>query len=265
MGSKLNDGNSPMKNVPGPGQYDTQHVDNLNMNFAAKWKFGSSNRLPLVNAKNVPGPGNYESSLADKKVAPKYGFGSSNRDAIKDMNSTFPGPGQYKLNGIVGNDGPGILMHSKLSDNKKMNTPGPGQYETPLKLKKNSPAYRQGTEKRTSSQVNTISPPPNAYNPTTQFTSKASAKWGFGTEKRKNTASNLSPGPGNYELGSSAFSNKFKFHMGQKLDDNKDKMQVPGAGQYDPDYKAVTKSLPKYSMKARFNTLTDKMNVPGPG
>lgn len=113
---------------------------------------------------------------------------------------------------------------------------------------------------------NSISPPPNAYNPATHFTSKASAKWGFGTEKRNNTAgSNLSPGPGNYELGSSAFSNKFKFHMGQKLDDGKDKMNVPGAGQYDPDYKAVTKNLPKYSMKARFNTLTDKMNVPGPG
>lgn len=106
-----------------------------------------------------------------------------------------------------------------------MNTPGPGQYETPLKLKKNSPAYRQGTEKRTSSQVNNHSPPPNAYNPATHFTNKAAAKWGFGTEKRNNTAaSNLSPGPGNYELGSSAFSNKYKFHMGQKLDDGKDKM-----------------------------------------
>lgn len=42
-------------------------------------------------------------------------------------------------------------------------------------------------------------------------------------------------------------------------------MKVPGAGAYDPDYKTVTKALPKYSMKARLNTMTDKLNAPGPG
>lgn len=93
MGSKLNDGNSPSRLNPGPGQYDTHNYDNLNMKDSAKWRFGSSNRLPIVNAKNVPGPGNYESTLADKKAAPKFGFGSSNRDQLKDMNATFPGPG----------------------------------------------------------------------------------------------------------------------------------------------------------------------------
>lgn len=75
MGSKLNDGFSPSKFNPGPGQYDTQQFDNMNMKFSAKWKFGSSNRVPIMNAKNVPGPGNYESNLSDKKAAPNYGFG----------------------------------------------------------------------------------------------------------------------------------------------------------------------------------------------
>ena len=32
--------------------------------------------------------------------------------------------------------------------------------------------------------------------------------------------------------------------MGQKFDDGKDKMNVPGAGAYNPDFKAITKKLP---------------------
>jgi len=40
----------------------------------------------------VPGPGNYASSLADKRAAPRFGFGSSTRDK-KDLNVTYPGPG----------------------------------------------------------------------------------------------------------------------------------------------------------------------------
>jgi hypothetical protein len=42
-------------------------------------------------------------------------------------------------------------------------------------------------------------------------------------------------------------------------------MKVPGAGTYNPDFNSVKKEMPKYSMKARFNTLADKTNVPGPG
>jgi hypothetical protein len=67
------------------------------------------------------------------------------RDGIKDMNETFPGPGQYKLKDIIGNDGPGSSMHTKLKNHKGMATPGPGQYESPLRNKKTAPAYGQGT------------------------------------------------------------------------------------------------------------------------
>ena len=88
------------------------------MKFSAKYKFGSSNRLPpMARNINVPGPGNYQSSLIDKRNAPKFGFGSSVRDA-KDMSGTFPGPGQYKLGNITGQEGPGATMHAKLEKEK---------------------------------------------------------------------------------------------------------------------------------------------------
>lgn len=67
------------------------------------------------------------------------------RDGSKDLNVTFPGPGSYKLGNIIGKDGPGILMHSKLGSQSKLETPGPGAYESPLKTKKQSPAYGLGT------------------------------------------------------------------------------------------------------------------------
>ena len=42
MGVKLNDGNSPNRLNPGPGAYNTHEVDNPNMKYAAKYKFGSA-------------------------------------------------------------------------------------------------------------------------------------------------------------------------------------------------------------------------------
>jgi hypothetical protein len=54
--------------------------------------------------------------------------------------------------------------------------------------------------------------------------------------------------------------------MGQKLGDGKEhSLKVPGAGSYDPDYRAIAKSLPKYTMKGRSNHVGNKTNVPGPG
>ena len=115
MGSRLNDGMSPEKNKnPGPGTYNTHEMENLNMKFSAKYKFGSATRLPPMRGQEVPGPGNYMSSLVDKRAAPKFGFGTQKRDGSPGMNSTFPGPGEYKLGGLIGRDGPSVSMHNKL-------------------------------------------------------------------------------------------------------------------------------------------------------
>lgn len=39
---------------------------------------------------------------------------------------------------------------------------------------------------------------------------------------------------------------------------------VPGAGTYNPDYKAESKKEPSFSMKGRYKDL-NRLNVPGPG
>lgn len=152
MGSKL--GDLAAQNNPGPGAYDNHHHDNPNMKYAAKYKFGSASRLPAVRGLNVPGPGNYASSLVDKRQAPRFGFGTQQREnSPNKMNSTFPGPGEYKIGTIIGKDGPGVSMHQKLKPQGNDMTPGPGAYESTLKHKRAAPGYGVGTEKRTASQA----------------------------------------------------------------------------------------------------------------
>lgn len=60
-----------------------------------------------------------------------------------------------------------------------------------------------------------------------------------------------------------------KWSLGLKLDNrgalstNKS-VVVPGAGTYNPDYKAEAKRDPSFSMKGRYKDL-NRLNVPGPG
>ena len=58
---------------PGPGNYDGDYHNTVKKSpsFSIKGRYAPSKRL------NVPGPGSYQKSLVDKKMAPSYGFGSS--------------------------------------------------------------------------------------------------------------------------------------------------------------------------------------------
>lgn len=115
IGAKLGGEQDPKRLNPGPGAYNSHAYDNPNMKISSKYKFGSANRLPPMRNGEVPGPGNYASSLVDKRNAPKFGFGSQKRDQSPGgMNSTFPGPGEYKIGGVIGKEGPGVSMHQKL-------------------------------------------------------------------------------------------------------------------------------------------------------
>lgn len=139
------------------------------MKISAKYKFGSATRLPPMKGTDVPGPGNYMSSLVDKRAAPKFGFGTQKRDGSPGMSSTFPGPGEYKLGGFMGRDGPSVSMHNKLKNLGSDVTPGPGTYESHLKNKRDAPKYGVGTEQRSNSQAKMATPAPNAYNPSSGF------------------------------------------------------------------------------------------------
>lgn len=88
----------------------------------------------------VPGPGNYEPSnmsITSRNSAPKYGFGTSDRRAATshDTNKqgesiTAPGPGQYEIKSIIGNDGPMKTLSYRfkidLTAKEQKLKPGPG-------------------------------------------------------------------------------------------------------------------------------------------
>jgi hypothetical protein len=115
-------------------------------------------------------------------------------------------------------------MHSKLEykpiENIGGKTPGPGAYESHQKNKNKAPAYGAGTEKRDFGVAKYILgvPAPSAYNPNASFTQRSEAKWGFGSETRKDPlqqAKKMSPGPGGYNIEPMAFdSKKPRFFVG---------------------------------------------------
>ena len=111
MGARLRNDMSPMKNIPGPGQYDLQNKDNANFKNSKKFSVGTSQRGSLTNRSlNVPGPGNYQDSLYHKNQSPRYGFGSGKRPAMGK--GTFsPGPGAYPTKNITGNEGNKNTLH----------------------------------------------------------------------------------------------------------------------------------------------------------
>ena len=92
----------------------------------------------------------------------------------------------------------------------------------------------------------------------------------MGTEKRPDIGGNpvkQAPGPGNYAMRSAAFTDKPHFYIGQKLQDQS-KMNVPGAGTYEPRPKMTQSQGPFFSMglklKGDLIAPTAKV-VPGPG
>lgn len=99
--------------MPGAGSYDPSPEKTKKQlpSYSMKQKLGSS---LLTNNKN-PAPGHYEAHLNNKSTAPKFGFGSSTRAALKGMN--VPGPGAYKLNSSIG-DVPTYAMPNRTSEQK---------------------------------------------------------------------------------------------------------------------------------------------------
>ena len=259
IGQKLSNDFSKTQNVPGPGNYELQNRDNLNMKSAQRYSVGHSKRGGLAEKGNlnVPGPGNYTTNMSTSASSPRYGFGSSKRGKA-GRTSAAPGPGNYAIPSIVGAEGLKMSMHAKLRSSIESNTlsPGPGAYESNLSNKKKDPQYGLGTSKRPDLGVKTLSPGSAAYNPNATFTHKKNAEWRFGTDSRKGLAmKSLSPGPGNYSIESLDFNtSKSKFYVGSKLPALKATTDVPGAGTYNPEPEKLKKKLPAFSMAMRLGS-----------
>ena len=78
----------------------------------------------------------------------------------------------------------------------------------------------------------------------------------------------ISPGPGTYVQRSMCFDiEKPKFYIGNKINEPKPVVNVPGAGSYEPNHSFSKKNLPSYSMKIKLGSCmtSTKGFIPGPG
>ena len=76
----------------------------------------------------------------------------------------------------------------------------------------------------------------------------------------------LAPGPGAYDQKPQAFG-QTKFAYGLRLKESASMTNVPGSGSYDPQHKSILKSLPAFSMAAKFEGKGkgSETRLPGPG
>ena len=181
--------------VPGPGNYneiDTKHVSES----ITKYSFSKEVRMKELRSVS-PGPGSYRAvniEVISEKV-PKYSIGKSERPKDIFLNveegsqffgqstdgkrSSFPGPGQYKIEDNSINKPRSrsvILDKSKRESDFDNKVPGPGAYENDgTKIKTSNPKWSIGKDEREDP---------------------------FMPEKDKKKQEKV-PGPGNYNLNSS--------------------------------------------------------------
>ncbi|CDW84498.1 UNKNOWN [Stylonychia lemnae] len=279
MGQRTKDPLADKDNIPGPGKYDTVNKSTSKIKNEPSFSIGTGSRADIANLKQkgpIPGPGNYQSLDESflKKTAPAYGFGSSKREESNEKSKTnILGPGAYDSRSFIGNEGRQNSISPKLDQGFKLresrNLPGPGSYDQnqSAQILKNSPSFKIGTSKRSDSVIKErmSKPDPTAYSPNDSYTKQTSAKFGFGTGKRKSIADDhiKLPGPGQYALASKAFETQSRFAMGIKVKELS-KFSVPGPGEYDNNSSIVKKNMPSFSISGKTSELK-KLDVPGPG
>lgn len=128
MGSNKRPGLSQILDTPGPGSYDPK----LNNGDGPSLRGKSQ-----VCLKESPGPGSYSPDVrGSKKKSPIFSMGTEQKKTIsaKPLNY-FPGPGTYVENKFR-TAGPKFgFGSSKRMEIKKDNSPGPGSYKIPTKVR----------------------------------------------------------------------------------------------------------------------------------
>ena len=164
-----------------------------------------------------PGPGAYDYQRP-LSAAPKYGFGSSTRDASAyEALKYLPGPGAYEIKGGIINN-KGITMTSRKMDQsfrEASKMPGPGSYEPDLHTKKNYGNVRIGSASRDNLNKEMLrTPGPGSYDTRIDGVRTKEPAIGMGTSQRRPLSANTrNPGPGAYEIPSKMFD-------GPKVKDN---------------------------------------------
>jgi len=124
FGTSSRKGGASRGDQPGPGAY------NVGAQVGAEGpKYSASPRRDWVPDAVTPGPGTYQPpdpSAAGDKSSPKWGFGTSGREARARPTAANPGPGAYTSESKLA--GPQYSMRGRVDPNRVAPTPGPGAH-----------------------------------------------------------------------------------------------------------------------------------------
>ena len=159
---------------------------------------------------------------------------------------------------------PAWSFSGKSEEKASFNTPGPGNYNPKTQKFGNSPNVKIGTSSR-SNIFASATPGPGAYNTSGCLTDRPAPK--IGTSKRAPLSESvLTPGPGTYEIKSTAVEGP-KFSMPGRSP-NKAFDNMPGPGHYDHSIteQSIRERAPAYKMGTEARTeRPQSAYVPGPG
>jgi hypothetical protein len=208
--------------------------------------------------------------------------------------AVVPGPGAYEAKGLVDNYSSRneITMSGRQVDKERQHFTGPGTYNPPSRLTKDSARYTMRPKHKTLSKDNT----PGAGTYEIKTTVGTAVKKSFGARGRSPREPSV-PGPGAYKENQNAIKTRgpaFGMHQPSVTARSLDLSAIqPGPGAYEskdnigkkamtmhgrvagpagdntpgPKYNpksASDRSAPSYSMRGRYNAKT-KPGAPGPG
>lgn len=246
---------------PGPGHYQSK-----SMFSSPSYSMGVKTKLKELTSKNNPGPGGYNPDFkAVKESVPSCAFGSPNKSLRGD--SSMPGPGQYELKQIVGNEGPKYAIKGKYNQNKKDLIPGPGNYNPKDEIVRHgTPGTVMGSGKRQGLGFSgDRAPGPGTYDQNKSLDRGKHFSFGSGSRDRGlGSMSRGIPGPGTYA--SQSFIGKDT--QGRSiLGKAKTKIgtDVPGPGTYAPK---ANRNGPSYSLSGQRTVdpvMRERARMPPPG
>ncbi len=232
-----------VSDTPGPDY----NVGTKNLRKAPAYTFSHAKTEVEENRKGFgPGPGQYNLEKGNDK--PKYGFGTSTRDAAGS--DEVPGPGQYAYKSSVG-EGAKITIGQRLdydpTTKEQTEVPGPGNYE--VRKGPAGPQYSIGTSNRGDLIKVGDGPGPAGYtlDPGTVATRNKNPAWKIGTGNRGDLAEGDKdvPGVGRYDISKKMKGPYYSITGKGNMNDIKDN-GVPGANTYLPNLNDLRKA-PAYS------------------
>ena len=195
---------------------------------------------------------------------PAYGFGKAKKNELNKSDQLItPGPGKYQPNNFLTKQPTWKIGTSTRSKLQNLDNPGPGAYNLRTKFP-DGPSYSIATKPKEFLEK-MITPGPAAYRP---INLTQSACYSFG-HKYKDKSSDMSPGPGNYNIRtekdlsvpSSKFGHEKRIGLSGK---NKG---TPGPGNYNLNNLDNSTNVmhPKYSFGIEKRITDHNNNNPGPG